>query len=170
MQAVAAEMNLSETAFVVPAGAEFGLRWFTPTVEVPLCGHATLASAHVLWDGWLPLDVPARFQTASGLLTCTRAGDLIEMDLPADAPEPIAVTSALTDALGVDILEAATSRVGKLLALTGCGDGARAASRLRVDRAARRGRCHRDRAVGRARRRLRVPLLRTRRRGSTKTR
>ncbi|MGZ4691555.1 MAG: PhzF family phenazine biosynthesis protein [Acidimicrobiia bacterium] len=118
MQAVAEEMNHSETAFVVPAGAEFGLRWFTPAVEVPLCGHATLASAHVLWDGWLPLDVSARFQTASGLLTCTRAGDLIEMDLPADVPEPGPVTPELTDALGIEISEAATSRVGKLVAVT----------------------------------------------------
>ena len=58
MQSVAAEMNLSETAFVVPAGAEFGLRWFTPEVEVALCGHATLASAHVLWDGWVPARCP----------------------------------------------------------------------------------------------------------------
>jgi PhzF family phenazine biosynthesis protein len=118
MQSVAAEMNLSETAFVTPAGAEFGLRWFTPTTEVPLCGHATLASAHVLWDGWVPVDVSARFQTASGLLTCTRAGDLIEMDLPGDTPEPLDDTAALTDALGIDVLEAATSRVGKVLVLT----------------------------------------------------
>jgi PhzF family phenazine biosynthesis protein len=118
MQSVAAEMNLSETAFVVPAGAEFGLRWFTPEVEVDLCGHATLASAHVLWEGWLPLAVAARFQTASGTLTCTRTGDLIEMDLPGDPAEPIQVTPALSDALGVDILEAVASRVGKLLVLT----------------------------------------------------
>ncbi len=118
MQAVATEMNLSETAFVTPAGAEFGLRWFTPSVEVPLCGHATLASAHVLWDGWLPVDVPARFQTASGLLTCTRAGNLIEMDLPGAPTEPVEVTPALSGALGIEVLEAATSRVGKLLALT----------------------------------------------------
>ena len=121
MQAVAAEMNLSETAFVVPAGAEFGLRWFTPAVEVPLCGHATLASAHVLWDGWLPLDVPARFQTASGVLTCTRAGDLIEMDLPADAPRPIPVPDPLAGALGIaasEIVETAQNAVGKLVAVT----------------------------------------------------
>jgi PhzF family phenazine biosynthesis protein len=122
MQSVAAEMNLSETAFVTPAGADFGLRWFTPTVEVPLCGHATLASAHVLWEGWLPLDVPARFHTASGLLTATRAGDLIEMDLPADPPEPIPVTAELAAALRIeitDIAAAAQNRVGKLVALTG---------------------------------------------------
>jgi PhzF family phenazine biosynthesis protein len=118
MQAVAAEMNLSETAFVVPEGAEFGLRWFTPEVEVPLCGHATLASAHVLWDGWVPERVPVRFQTASGVLTCTRVDGLIEMDLPADVPTPIDVTDALRDALGTPVTEAAVSRVGKVLALT----------------------------------------------------
>jgi PhzF family phenazine biosynthesis protein len=117
MQSVAAEMNLSETAFVVPAGAEFGLRWFTPTTEVPLCGHATLASAHVLWDGWVPVTVPLRFQTASGTLTCSRVDDLIEMDLPADVPSPIEVTPALSDALGVEVSEAAASRVGKVIAL-----------------------------------------------------
>src|SRR4051812_35995114 len=121
MQAVAAEMNLSETAFVVAAGADFGLRWFTPQSEVPLCGHATLASAHVLWDGWLPHDLPARFQTASGVLTCTRAGDVIEMDLPADPPHTIAVPDSLARALGIDaaqILEAAQNRVGKLVTVT----------------------------------------------------
>jgi PhzF family phenazine biosynthesis protein len=118
MQSVAAEMNLSETAFVVPAGAAFGLRWFTPEVEVDLCGHATLASAHVLWEGWLPLAVDARFETRSGELVCTRAGDLIEMDLPGDPAEPIQVTAALTDALGVEILEAAAGRTGKLIAVT----------------------------------------------------
>ena len=121
MQAVAAEMNLSETAFVVPAGAAFGLRWFTPRVEVPLCGHATLASAHVLWDGWLPLDAPARFQTASGVLTCTRAGDVIEMDLPADVPAAIAVPERLAAALGIaesEIVDTAQNAVGKLVAVT----------------------------------------------------
>ena len=121
MQSVAAEMNLAETAFVVSAGADFGLRWFTPRVEVPLCGHATLASAHVLWDGWLPRDVPARFRTASGLLTCTRAGDVIEMDLPADPPAPVAVPDSLADALGIEpaqITEVTQNRIGKLVLLT----------------------------------------------------
>lgn len=118
MQSVAAEMNLSETAFVVPAGAEFGLRWFTPEVEVDLCGHATLASAHVLWEGWVPERVPVRFRTRSGVLSCTRVDDLIELDLPADVPVPMDVSPALTDALGVAVTEAAVSRVGKVLALT----------------------------------------------------
>jgi predicted PhzF superfamily epimerase YddE/YHI9 len=81
MQGIAREMNLSETAFVVArADGDFDLRWFTPTVEVELCGHATLAAAHVLAG-------PARFQTRSGLLTCMRSDDgWIEMDFPADPP------------------------------------------------------------------------------------
>src|SRR6516165_1799959 len=69
-QSVAAEMNLSETAYVEPAEDGFNLRWFTPSVEVDLCGHATLASAHVLWEsGQLAASEPARFHTRSGLLT-----------------------------------------------------------------------------------------------------
>jgi predicted PhzF superfamily epimerase YddE/YHI9 len=81
MAAIAGEMNLAETAFVVPrADGSHDLRWFTPTVEVDLCGHATLASAHVLGGD-------ASFHTRSGVLTCRRAsGGWIEMDLPADPP------------------------------------------------------------------------------------
>lgn len=102
MQRVAAEMNLSETAFLHRAETEpggFALRWFTPTVEVALCGHATLASAHVLYEtGRLHADEPARFHTASGLLTVTSAGDgALTMDFPAtplapadDLPEELA--------------------------------------------------------------------------------
>lgn len=86
---VAREMNLSETAFLHPEGDGYRLRWFTPTVEVDLCGHATLATAHFLWEeGHLPLDSPARFQTRSGLLTAARRdGGWIELDFPA---KPIA--------------------------------------------------------------------------------
>jgi len=82
MQAVAAEMNLAETAFAVHRGGDrYDLRWFTPAVEVDLCGHATLATTHVLGR-------PAKFQTKSGELACTVAEDgLIEMDFPADPPE-----------------------------------------------------------------------------------
>src|SRR5882724_9709427 len=84
MQSVAAEMNLSETAFVRPAGDGFELRWFTPTIEVDLCGHATLASAHALWTvGMTPTTEPIRFHTKSGVLTCTQAGEIIELDFPA---------------------------------------------------------------------------------------
>ena len=69
MQSVAAEMNLAETAFVVPGGEAFGLRWFTPTVEVGLCGHATLASAHALWEsGRVPQNALIAYETLSGIL------------------------------------------------------------------------------------------------------
>ena len=80
MQNVAREMNLSETAFLHPEADGFRLRWFTPTVEVALCGHATLASAHVLWEtGRLRPQQPARFHTQSGLLTADRLPDRIEL-------------------------------------------------------------------------------------------
>src|SRR5689334_19667698 len=82
MQNVAREMNLAETAFLEPRPDGFGLRWFTPTMEVDLCGHATLASAHVLWEsGRLAASEQARFHTRSGLLTATRRHDWIELDL-----------------------------------------------------------------------------------------
>jgi predicted PhzF superfamily epimerase YddE/YHI9 len=86
MQAVAAEMNVAETAFLVRRDdGAFDLRWFTPTVEVDLCGHATLASAHVLWsEGHLPHGVTARFQTKSGPLTAWHEADTIRMDFPSE--------------------------------------------------------------------------------------
>jgi PhzF family phenazine biosynthesis protein len=101
MQEVAREMNLSETAFLFPQADGFNLRWFTPAVEVALCGHATLASAHALWETKrLQLDQPARFHTKSGLLTAERKGALIELDFPA-APETSAPPPAgLAEALG----------------------------------------------------------------------
>lgn len=89
MQAVAREMNLAETAFLLRCGDEFGLRWFTPAVEVDLCGHATLGSAHVLWEeGHLDRAAEARFHTRSGLLTARRNGDWISLDFPATPPVP----------------------------------------------------------------------------------
>src|SRR5260370_14448538 len=92
MQAVAAEMNLSETAFVRPLVSDepghFDLRWFTPTVEVDLCGHATLASAHVLWERDPEAGgSPAQFETRSGTLTAMRRGDDVALDFP-PAPRP----------------------------------------------------------------------------------
>jgi PhzF family phenazine biosynthesis protein len=87
MQALAAEMNLSETAYVRPLGsaATFSLRWFTPRVEVDLCGHATLATAHVLWEeGYLERGQPARFQTKSGLLTAQPESAGIALDFPSE--------------------------------------------------------------------------------------
>jgi PhzF family phenazine biosynthesis protein len=104
MQHVAREMNLSETAFVVPRDGTrdaFELRWFTPTVEVDLCGHATLASAHVLWEnGQVAPDVTARFHTRSGILTASRRGDWIELDFPATPDEAIDPPAALIEAVG----------------------------------------------------------------------
>jgi PhzF family phenazine biosynthesis protein len=103
MRDVAAEMNLSETAFLVPrADGSFDLRWFTPTVEIDLCGHATLASAHVLWEtGTLAPEARAAFHTRSGLLTATRSGAWISMDFPATPESPADAPPALTAALGV---------------------------------------------------------------------
>jgi predicted PhzF superfamily epimerase YddE/YHI9 len=106
MQAVAAEMNLSETAFVWPVGGEasFGLRWFTPVGEVPLCGHATLATAHVLWDE-LEHDPssPLRFQTISGELVARRSAGGIDLDFPIKPLPAVAVPEGLAVALGMDV-------------------------------------------------------------------
>ncbi len=103
MQAVAREMNLAETAFLVPQNDGFDLRWFTPTIEVALCGHATLAAAHVLWeDAHLAQGRQARFQTKSGLLTADRAAGWIELDFPAKRAEPAPAPPGLLEALGVE--------------------------------------------------------------------
>jgi PhzF family phenazine biosynthesis protein len=101
MQSVAAEMNLSETAFLLPEGDGYRLRWFTPAAEVRLCGHATLASAHALWEtGRLPLNAIARFYTLSGLLTAQHSAGWIEMNFPSRPPQPVQV-SGLAEALGI---------------------------------------------------------------------
>ena len=103
MQAVAAEMNLAETAFLVRTGdARYGLRWFTPAVEVELCGHATLASAHVLWtEGRETADVLA-FETLSGELRASRLPDgRIELDFPARRAAEGALPPEVVSALGV---------------------------------------------------------------------
>ena len=104
MRDVAREMNLSETAFLHPESGGYRLRWLTPAIEVDLCGHATLASAHVLWeDGHLKAGAEARFHTRSGLLTCQRKGAWIEMDFPAKLAEPAEAPPQLADALGADL-------------------------------------------------------------------
>jgi PhzF family phenazine biosynthesis protein len=101
MQSVAMEMNVAETAFLYPIEGGWNLRWFTPTVEVDLCGHATLASAHVLWEeGHLAPAQQARFHTKSGLLTGDRAGEWIELDFPAKREEPAPMPAGLAEALG----------------------------------------------------------------------
>jgi len=120
MQDVAREMNLSETAFLAPQSDGFGLRWFTPAVEIDLCGHATLASAHVLWeDGHLKPGTQARFHTRSGLLTADRRGDWIELDFPATRAEPTAAPAGLTAAIGVTPRFVGRSRFDYLLEVDG---------------------------------------------------
>jgi PhzF family phenazine biosynthesis protein len=105
MQDVAREMNLAETAFLRPRGdglGDYDLRWFTPAVEVDLCGHATLASAHVLWEtGRLGAQATARFHTRSGLLTAERRGEWIELDFPSLPEEPVTPPAELPRALSV---------------------------------------------------------------------
>ena len=112
MQHVAAEMNLSETAFLWPQAYGYSLRWFTPATEVKLCGHATLASAHVLWEsGMLDQSLPAHFFTRSGKLTAVLQNDGIEMDFPASPAEPAEVSSDLLSAFGVEAID--TLRAGE---------------------------------------------------------
>lgn len=102
MQDVAREMNLSETAFLWSHEGEYDLRWFTPITEVELCGHATLASAHVLWERELiGPDEAAAFHTLSGRLSARRDGDWIRMDFPAEPDEEAEAPSELVEALGV---------------------------------------------------------------------
>jgi PhzF family phenazine biosynthesis protein len=86
---------------VLPCDDAWSLRWFTPTVEVDLCGHATLAAAHAMWEtGLLPLDTRAEFATAGGRLSAVRAGDVIELDFPAKAVAPTDAPAGMLDALG----------------------------------------------------------------------
>src|SRR5262245_49134106 len=102
MQALAAENNQAETAFLLrtPDPARFGLRWFTPMLEVPLCGHATLASGHVLFAELGLAAGKVTFDTASGPLTVARSGEGYEMDFPSQPPERTEVPAGLTEALG----------------------------------------------------------------------
>jgi PhzF family phenazine biosynthesis protein len=101
MRQVAQEMNLSETAFLYRQDDGFNLRWFTPAVEVDLCGHATLASAHVLWEeGHIAPNEEARFYSKSGLLTAQRQGDWIELNFPAVFEKPAPPPDGLAEALG----------------------------------------------------------------------
>jgi PhzF family phenazine biosynthesis protein len=105
LQSIAAENNLSESAFLVPKGDDFCLRWFTPTVEVPLCGHATLASAAVVMERLDPSRNRVVFHSASGPLTVNRSDAGYIMDFPARPSEPVATPSGLADALGVVPIE-----------------------------------------------------------------
>jgi PhzF family phenazine biosynthesis protein len=111
MQDVAREMNLAETAFLHKQADSYSLRWFTPAVEVDLCGHATLASAHVLWEqGYLPAETQARFHTKSGLLTAERHGNWIELNFPVKPAEPAESIPGLQEALGITPVYVGTSQ------------------------------------------------------------
>jgi PhzF family phenazine biosynthesis protein len=119
MQSVAAEMNLSETAFVQGrADGDFDLRWFTPRTEVDLCGHATLASAHALWEaGRLGPTQAARFHTRSGPLTAAREDDWISLDFPAYTHVPASPPPGLAEALGVEVGTIALTKLGAIVTL-----------------------------------------------------
>lgn len=122
MQSVAAEMNLSETAFVWRSangiGDQFELRWFTPTVEVDLCGHATLAAAHALWSqGHVAKDKSIEFQTRSGWLTCLRQDDLIQLDFPTAPATACDPPPELIETLDVNPIFFGSSRFDKLLVI-----------------------------------------------------
>jgi PhzF family phenazine biosynthesis protein len=105
MQHVAQEMNLAETAFLLRQADGFDLRWFTPALEVDLCGHATLASAHVLWEeGHLPASDPVRFHTRSGVLTASRRSGMIWLDFPSTPSQPADVPSELRNGIGAAML------------------------------------------------------------------
>jgi len=116
MQAVAGEMNLSETAFLHKEGEGYRLRWFTPALEVELCGYATLASAHVLWErGSVPEAATIHFFTHSGELTAAKQGDWIELDFPAEPEEPVKTPASLQEALGVKLLYTGRNRFDYLV-------------------------------------------------------
>lgn len=118
MQNVAQEMNLSETAFLVKQDDGFNLRWFTPTVEVPLCGHATLASAHVLWsEGHLLPDEIARFYTKSGVLIAKLQGEWIELNFPVNHSQVAIAPPELSEALGVPFKSVFQNSLGYLVEL-----------------------------------------------------
>ena len=116
MQSVAAEMNLSETAFLCRRDDGFDLRWFTPAIEVDLCGHATLASAHVLWEeGLVGAGESIRFHTKSGVLECSRANGLIELDFPATPASEVELPQELLAALGAEAVWQGRSRFDALV-------------------------------------------------------
>lgn len=111
MQGIAMENNLAETAFLVREdGGAYGLRWFTPEVEIDLCGHATLASAFVLMNEAKAVADTVDFHTQSGTLTVSKRGDVFTMDFPSRAPVPCDVPALLEQALGAPVLEAHMSR------------------------------------------------------------
>ncbi len=116
LQALAAEMNLAETAFLVRRGDDFELRWFTPELEVDLCGHATLASAHYLWEhGDLQTGEEARFHTNSGVLVAKQDGGAIELEFPATPASPVDPPDGLAAALGAEPVSVGRNRFDLLV-------------------------------------------------------
>ena len=119
MQSVAAEMNLSETAFLIKQEQHYSLRWFTPATEVPLCGHATLASAHVLWtEGYASTGQKLQFATKSGILTAQYQNDWIELNFPANRSQEIPPITKLADALGVPLKTVSYNSLGYLVEIS----------------------------------------------------
>jgi len=117
MQVIAAENNLAETAFIVRQGEDFRIRWFTPTVEVPLCGHATLASAAVVMEKLEPGRESVVFHSVSGPLPVRRTSTAYVMDFPARASDPAATPSALVAALGTTPVEVRASEFNYMVLL-----------------------------------------------------
>lgn len=116
MQNVAMEMNLSETAFLWPEGDAYRLRWFTPTVEVALCGHATLAAAHILWEEkYLDKDKAAQFITKSGALSAYKKGAKIYLDFPSEPPSPCSPPPYLPDLVNGKIIYCGSNNQNDLL-------------------------------------------------------
>lgn len=115
MQQIALENNLSETAFFVPDGKDFQIRWFTPKAEVSLCGHATLAAAHVLFNEWKYEEDTLSFNSKSGLLTVRKAGDKLQLDFPADKVQETEIDPLITKALGTQPVAAFKGRTDYLL-------------------------------------------------------
>jgi PhzF family phenazine biosynthesis protein len=132
LQAIAAENNLAETAFLVPQGDDYRLRWFTPAVEVPLCGHATLASAAAVMQRLEPGRRSVVFHTASGALRVTQSGTHYAMDFPSRPSYPVATPAGFADALGVMPMEVHVNEFNYLAVV----DGEHALRRLAPDMAA----------------------------------
>ena len=105
MQSIAAENNLAETAFFVPEGDGYHIRWFTPSCEVELCGHATLASAYVIFNYLSPERMDVSFRALAGVLRVMRDGELLSLDFPSRPPERIDVAEEIVESLGVTPLE-----------------------------------------------------------------
>jgi PhzF family phenazine biosynthesis protein len=116
LQQVASEMNQPATTFLYPVEDGYHLRWFSAKVELELCGHGTLASAHTLWDqGYLPREAQARFHTKAGLLTAVQDGEWIALNFPAKPEEPVEISSAFEEALGVAPLYVGRSQLDYLV-------------------------------------------------------